>query len=276
MASPSRCGCASPTTAVSPPPPAGLLVSITVDAGDEQITDGRPTPSSVPNAKFRVSIPAALTANLDVTINISEVSDTRTDLGNAQTANYVAAAGEGPKTVTIPAGDTSAVHETPIETFSSNSRYEGDQVFEQDGDVLAEVAPGFGYRASASAPSASVRVLDVDQRFQIRALHSDGSPLTGGARLAHIRVDEGAGRLVVLAECVTLYDREPRSRITLKFSLTTQRADPISAEYRNNQDYRSFAEQVACRHPCYTQAVGQTQVVCPTFGPRCSAERQDP
>ena len=206
-----------------------------------------PTPSSVPKAKFRVSIPAALTANLDVTINISEVSDTRTDLGNAQTANYVAAADEGPKTVTIPAGDTSAVHETPIETFSSNSRYEGDQVFEQDGDVLAEVASGFGYRASASAPSASVRVLDVDQRFQIRALHSDGSPLTGGARLAHIRVDEGAGRLVVLAECVTLYDREPRSRITLKFSLTTQAAVPISAQYRNNQDYRSFAEQVACR-----------------------------
>ena len=212
-----------------------------------RFTDGRPAYSSVPNTKFRVSIPAALTANLDVTINISEVSDTRTDLGNAQTANYVAAADEGPKMVTIPAGDTSAVHETPIETFSSNSRYEGDQVFEQDGDVLAEVAPGFGYRASASAPSASVRVLDVDQRFHIRALHSDGSPLTGGARLAHIRVDEGAGRLVVLAECVTLYDREPRSRITLKFSLTTQAADPISAEYRNNQDYRSFAEQVACR-----------------------------
>ena len=235
------------TAAVSPPPPAGRLVSITVDAGDEQITDGRPTPSSVPNAKFRVSIPAALTANLDVTINISEVSDTRTDLGNAQTANYVAAAGEGPKTVTIPAGDTSAVHGTPIETDSRNNKYEGDQVFEQDGDVLAEVAPGFGYRASASAPSASVRVLDVDQRFQIRALHSDGSPLTGGARLAHIRVDEGAGRLVVLAECVTLYDREPRSRIPLKFSLTSQRADPISAEYRNHQDYRSFAEQVACR-----------------------------
>ena len=235
------------TAAVSPPPPAGLLVSITVDEGDEQITDGRPTDTSVPNAKFRVSIPAALTANLDVTINISEVSDTRTDLGNAQTANYVAAADEGPKTVTIPAGDTSAVHETPIETYSSTGQYEGDQVFEQDGDVLAEVAPGFGYRASASDPSASVRVLDVDQRFQIRALHSDGSPLTGGARLAHIRVDEGAGRLVVLAECVTLYDREPRSRITLKFSLTTQAADPISAEYRNNQDYRSFAEQVACR-----------------------------
>ena len=225
------------TAAVSPPPPAGRLVSITVDAGDEQITDGRPTDTSVPNAKFRVSIPAALTANLDVTINISEVSDTRTDLGNAQTANYVAAADEGPKTVTIPAGDTSAVHETPIETDSRNNKYEGDQVFEQDGDVLAEVAPGFGYRASASAPSASVRVLDVDQRFQIRALHSDGSPLTGGARLAHIRVDEGAGRLVVLAECVTLYDREPRSRITLTFSLTTQAADPISAEYRNHQDY---------------------------------------
>ena len=73
-----------------------------------------------------MSIPAALTANLDVTINISEVSDTRTDLGNAQTANYVAAAGEGPKTVTIPAGDTSAVHETPIETYSSNNKYEGD------------------------------------------------------------------------------------------------------------------------------------------------------
>ena len=46
------------TAAVSPPPSAGLLVSITVDEGDEQITDGRPTDTSVPNAKFRVSIPA--------------------------------------------------------------------------------------------------------------------------------------------------------------------------------------------------------------------------
>ena len=176
------------TAAVSPPPPAGLLVSIAVE-GDEQIIDQFIIGIGVPKAKFRVSIPAALTANLDVTINISEVSDTRTDLGNAQTADHVAAADEGNQTVTIAAGDTSAVHEVEVQR---------DETFEQDGEVRAEVAPGFGYRASASAPSASVRVLDTSQPYHIRALHSDGSPLTGGARLAHIRVDEGAGRVVVL------------------------------------------------------------------------------
>ena len=222
------------TAAVSPPPPAGLLVSIAVDAGDEQIIDQFIIGIGVPKAKFRVSIPAALTANLNVTINISEVSDTRTDLGNAQTADHVAAADEGNQTVTIAAGDTSAVHEVEVQR---------DETFEQDGVVRAEVAPGFGYRASASAPSADVRVLDTSQPYQIRALHSDGSPLTGGARLAHIRVDEGAGRVVVLYECVTLYDREPRRQRHLVFSATSQK---ITAEFRNAEDYSSFAEQVRC------------------------------
>ena len=221
------------TAAVSPPPPAGLLVSIAVE-GDEQIIDQFIVGIGVPKAKFRVSIPAALTANLNVTINISEVSDTRTDLGNAQTADHVAAADEGNQTVTIAAGDTSAVHEVEVQR---------DETFEQDGVVRAEVAPGFGYRASASAPSADVRVLDTSQPYQIRALHSDGSPLTGGARLAHIRVDEGAGRVVVLYECVTLYDREPRRQRHLVFSATSQK---VTAEFRNAEDYSSFAEQVRC------------------------------
>ena len=221
------------TAAVSPPSPAGLLVSIAVE-GDEQIIDQFIIGIGVPKAKFRVSIPAALTANLNVTINISEVSDTRTDLGNAQTADHVAAADEGNQTVTIAAGDTSAVHEVEVQR---------DETFEQDGVVRAEVAPGFGYRASASAPSADVRVLDTSQPYQIRALHSDGSPLTGGARLAHIRVDEGAGRVVVLYECVTLYDREPRRQRNLVFSATSQK---VTAEFRNAEDYSSFAEQVRC------------------------------
>ena len=82
------------TAAVSPPPPAGLLVSIAVE-GDEQIIDQFIIGIGVSKAKFRVSIPAALTANLNVTINISEVSDTRTDLGNAQTADHVAAGRRG-------------------------------------------------------------------------------------------------------------------------------------------------------------------------------------
>ena len=221
------------TAAVSPPPPAGLLVSIAVE-GDEQIIDQFIIGIGVPKAKFRVSIPAALTANLNVTINISEVSDTRTDLGNAQTADHVAAADEGSQTVTIAAGDTSAVHEVEVQR---------DETFEQDGVVRAEVAPGFGYRASASAPSADVRVLDTSQPYQIRALHSDGSPLTGGARLAHIRVDEGAGRVVVLYECVTLYDHEPRRQPYLVFSATSQK---VTAEFRNEEDYGSFTEQVRC------------------------------
>ncbi len=203
--------------------------------GDAEIIDQFITGIGVPKAKFRVSIPAALTANLNVTINISEVSDDRTDLGNAQTADHVAAADEGNQTVTIAAGDTSAVHEVEVQR---------DATFEQDGVVRAEVAPGFGYRASASAPSADVRVLDTSQPYQIRALHSDGSPLTGGARLAHIRVDEGAGRVVVLYECVTLYDREPHRQRHLKFSSTSQKM--TTAEYRNAEDYKSFADQVQC------------------------------
>ena len=220
------------TSAVSPAA-AGRLVSIAVE-GDAEIIDQFIVGIGVPKVKFRVSIPTALTANLDVTINISEVSDTRTDLGNAQTADHVAAADEGNKTVTIAAGDTSAVHEVEVQR---------DGTFEQDGDVRAEVAPGFGYRASASARSASVRVLDTAQPFRVRALHSDGSPLTGGARLAYIRVDEGARRVVVMAECVTLYDREPR-RQSIKISLTSQKI--TTAEYRNDEDYKSFAEQMSC------------------------------
>ena len=207
--------------------------------GDAEIIDQFIIGIGVPKAKFRVSIPAALTANLDVNINISEVSDTRTDLGNAQTADYVAAGDEGNQTVTIAAGDTSAVHEVEVQR---------DERFEQDGDVRAEVAPGFGYRASASAPSASVRVLDTNQPYHVRALHSDGSPLTGGARRAHIRVDEGAGAggVKLLTECVTLYDREPRLRANLQISLTTQEN---TAEYRNPGDYTSEARQMRCSDP---------------------------
>ena len=135
-------------------PPAGLLVSIAVE-GDAEIIDQFIIGIGVPKAKFRVSIPAALTANLNVTINISEVSDTRTDLGNVQTADHVAAADEGNQTVTIAAGDTSAVHEVEVQR---------DETFEQDGEVRAEVAPGFGYRAGArhepalSAPRAAQRL----------------------------------------------------------------------------------------------------------------------
>ena len=224
------------TVSVSNNLASGPLVSIAVE-GDAEIIDQFIAGIGVPKVKFRVSIPAALTANLDVTINISEVSDTRTDLGNAQTADYVAAADEGNQTVTIAAGDTSAVHEVEVQR---------DETFEQDGDVRAEVAPGFGYRASASARSAAVRVLDVNQPYHIRALHSDGSPLTGGAKLAHIRVDESAGKVTLLAECVTLYDREPRLRANLKISMTSQK---ITAEYRNREDYRSFAEQMRCTDP---------------------------
>ena len=220
------------TLTVSPVAASGPLVSIAVE-GDAEIIDQFISGIGVPKAKFRVSIPTALTALLDVTINISEVSDTRADLGNAQTADHVAAADEGYQTVTIAAGDTSAVHEVEVQR---------DETFEQDGDVRAEVV-GFGYRASASARSADVRVLDSSQPIHIRALHSDGSPLTGGARLAHIRVDEGARRVVVRYECVTLYDREPRRQPHLKFSTTSQK---ITAEYRNDEDYNSFGQQVNC------------------------------
>ena len=250
------------TVSVSNNLASGPLVSITVDAGDEQIFDSRPGFRVDSKAKFRVSIPAALTADLDVTVNISEVSDTRTDLGNAQPADHVAAADEGPKTVTIAAGDTSAVHETPIETGSGTSKYGSDEVFEQDGVVRAEVAPGFGYRASASAPSAGVRVLDTDQPLQVRGLHSDGSPLTGGARLARIRVDEGARKVVVLTECVMSHDREPRPQ-SHKISLTTQK---ITAEFRNTEDYASFSLQVPCADPD-DPALGDSGTSTSTAGP---------
>ena len=245
------------TAAVSPAPPSGLLVSVAVE-GDAEIIDQFIVGIGVPKVKFRVSIPTALAADLDVTINISEVSDTRTDLGNARTADHVAAADEGNQTVTIAAGDTSAVHEVEVQR---------DEVFEQDGDVRAEVAPGFGYRASASAPSADVRVLDTGQPFRVRALHSDGSPLTGGARLAHIRVDEGAGGVVVMAECVTLYDREPR-RQKIIVSLTTQKI--TTAEFRNDEDYKSEAEQMHCSDQD-DPALGWTSSNRGNFGGRPSA-----
>ena len=47
----------------------------------------------------------------------------------------------------------------------------------------------------------------------------------------------------MLYECVTLYDREPRRQPYLAFSATSQK---VTAEFRNEEDYGSFAEQVRC------------------------------
>ena len=186
------------------------------------------------SAEFRVTLSKALASDLEVALTVSETSESRS-LGPAVAGDFVAAADEGAKTVTATAGQTSAVYAVALER---------DAVFEQDAAVRATLAPGQRYHDLGSAASASVRVLDDDQPFLAQALDGNGRPVTASAAgPADIRVGEGDGQVALRAECVTRYDRPVRIEDTLTFSLTTRK---ITAEFKDDADYVSESEQLAC------------------------------
>ena len=114
----------------SPPP------EITITGGSS-VTEGAA-------ASFTVSASPAPTANLPVSLTVSE--------NTAGGRDFVASGNEGSKTVTIPASMTSATYDVPTVD---------DNMDEPNGSVTVAVNPGTGYTVGTNS-SASVTVNDND------------------------------------------------------------------------------------------------------------------
>ncbi len=95
-------------------------------------------------AVFTVTADSAPSANLDVTVAVADASNG---------GDFVASGDEGSKTVTITAGQTSAVLSVATTADSTD---------EPNGMVMASVRSGSGYTVSSSGGSASVAVADDD------------------------------------------------------------------------------------------------------------------
>ncbi len=122
------------TTTTTPPPAADPEVTIAAGSG---VTEGG-------NAVFTVKANRAVDADLAVTLTVSEKAG----------SDFVAAADEGEKTVTILASQTEAT--LTVKTVD-------DAADEPDGSVTATVDAGTGYTvAAAPANAASVAVADND------------------------------------------------------------------------------------------------------------------
>ncbi|MXX22738.1 MAG: hypothetical protein F4Z93_06475, partial [Rhodospirillales bacterium] len=110
--------------------------TITIAAGTSPVTEGTA-------AEFTVTASEAPSENLTVNLSVADAGGT---------SDFVAAANEGSKTVTIAANTTSIAHSVPTV---------GDSTDEPDGDVTVTVASGTGYTVG-TASSASVTVNDDD------------------------------------------------------------------------------------------------------------------
>ncbi len=133
------------------PPPA-----VSVAAGSGVIEGG--------DAVFTVTADRAVDADLAVALTVSEAAG----------SDFVAAAGEGNKTVTILAGETSA---------ALTVRTEDDTVDEPDGSVTAALAAGSGYTvASSPKDAASVAVADNDAAGALPVLTVESRSVQEGNR----------------------------------------------------------------------------------------------
>ena len=137
------------------PPPA-----VSVTAGSGVIEGG--------DAVFTVTADRAPDANLSVALTVSEAAG----------SDFVAAADEGAKTVTILAGKTSA---------TLTVRTEDDRADEPDGSVTATLATGDGYTVG-SASSGTVAVADNDAAGALPVLTVESRS-----------VQEGNGKVIVWA-----------------------------------------------------------------------------
>ena len=116
------------------------------------------------DAVFTVTADRAVDANLAVTLAVSEAAG----------SDFVAAANEGAKTVTIPAGKTSAA--LTVKTVD-------DKVDEPNGSVTAALAAGAGYTVAASPQdAASVAVADNDAAGVLPVLSVESRSVQEGNR----------------------------------------------------------------------------------------------
>ncbi len=144
------------------PPPA-----VSVAAKAASITEGG-------DAVFTVTADRAVDANLAVALTVSEAAG----------SDFVAAANEGAKTVTILAGKTSA---------ALTVRTEDDTVDEPNGSVTAAVAAGDGYTVGA-ASSGTVAVADNDAAGRPMVTVDDATAREGQTMQFAVRLSAAAKR----------------------------------------------------------------------------------
>ena len=156
-----------------------IVPTITISAGTA-VTEGTA-------AAFTVTASPAPSADLVVSLTVSDVAG----------SDFVAAADEGPKTVTITGGSTSATYEVDTETDSTH---------ELKGSVTVAVAAGAGY-VVGTASSAGVAVNDDDNGDPTGAVTISGTPTQGQTLTA-----------------VTSTIRDPDGPATLSFTYQWKRA----------------------------------------------------
>ena len=144
------------------PPPA-----VSVAAKVASITEGG-------DAVFTVTADRAPAANLAVTLTVSEAAG----------SDFVAAADEGAKTVTILAGETAG---------TLTVRTDDDTVDEPDGSVTATVAAGDGYTVGA-ASSGTVAVADNDAAGRPMVTVEDATAREGQTMQFAVRLSAAAKR----------------------------------------------------------------------------------
>ena len=144
------------------PPP---VVSVAAKVGS--ITEGG-------DAVFTVTADRAVDANLAVTLNVTEAAG----------SDFVTAADEGNKTVTIEAGKTAA---------TLTVRTDDDTVDEPDGSVTATVAAGAGYTVG-SASTGTVAIADNDAAGQPMVSVDDATAREGQTMQFAVRLSAAAKR----------------------------------------------------------------------------------
>ena len=139
-------------------------VSIALD-GAAPISEGEA-------ARFRVSRTGSTTAPLNVNLVVRE--------NQAEGQDFVAAGNEGNKTLTIPAGQDSALYTVPTDN---------DDMDEANGSITATVTPGTGYTVSDNTAEAEVTVQDNDAPV--------AAPPTEEKRAWHVRFGRSVSQQVV-------------------------------------------------------------------------------
>ena len=131
-------------------------------------------------ASFTVRASAAPSSDLDVTVNIEDDA----------TSDFVTAANEGSKMVTIAAGQRTATYS--VATAADNTD-------EPNGNVTATVQSGSGYQVSSTSSAASVAVADDDATTLTLAAQTAGNVTEGGAKTLALTL----GRALVAGEKLT-------------------------------------------------------------------------
>ncbi len=133
-------------------------------------TDSTSVPEGT-DARFTVLASTAPTSALTISLRINETT--------AEGQDFIDTSHEGPQTLTLDAGATSAAYSVPTVD---------DTIEESDGQVMVTVEPGTDYSVSSTSSSASVTITDNDHH-EITFASGFGRIHEGGVHATTIHID---------------------------------------------------------------------------------------